>query len=83
MTILLKHSKLTPHNRLTQQSAKVADSFIRPLIEVQYSLQKLPIYVTAGHIMYLKWVDALAHASLSLSSSHLYTGLFMAQRMAH
>lgn len=71
------------------RSVKVAASFISPLREIQQGVGPLPlrlkkeIYVTSGHIGDLKWADAIAHTSVSLSTSHPHTGLFMAQCMAH
>lgn len=57
--------------------------------ELQQGVGPLPlpfkkeIYVTSGHIVDLKWADALACTSVSLSPSHPHTGLFMAQCVAH
>ncbi len=39
--------------------------------------------VTSGHIVDMKWADATAHTSASLSAGLPHSGLFMARCMAH
>lgn len=70
------------------QPVEVTASFISPFRETEQGVGPLPlpfkkeIYVTHGHIVPLKWADAIAHTSVSLSPNHPHIGLFMAQCMA-